>query len=173
MNCEKCKADSSMMPTKVFRFSGCLVAIGVSLLVPSMLALGAATFCAVAGVFSGGSATVQLAEDLKREAISELENIPDLPDAVVSDFTVDGAIDEATLTALKPQQRRQAEAIESSFQAGTAGAALGGTAVAGVSIFGVLATYAAAIPTFIVGLVLVLRRGVWRCVACGYVFDRA
>ena len=173
MDCEKCKATASMSPTKIFRFSGCLVAIGVSLLVPSLMALGMATFCGLGGLFSGGAATVDTVGKLKAETAKELAAIPNIPKSVLDDFEQDGVLEDATLAGLKPAMRERVETIEKGHAAGIAGVALGGTAVAGVSIAGVLVTYVIGIPAFIVGFVLILRKKVWRCAGCGYVFDRA
>lgn len=51
-----------------------------------------------------------------------------------------------------------------------AGAAMIAT---GISWMFALGVYVLMIPTLILGLVLTMRRNVWRCGRCGYVFDRA
>ena len=65
----------------------------------------------------------------------------------------------------------------------TGGAALnseaGSVAATGLTsltaVFGwrfVIATFIAAIPALIIGLLLTRRRSVWRCTQCGYAYDR-
>ena len=172
MNCEKCKTGG-MVATKIPKFSGCLVAIGYTLLIPSILALLAVTAVALLGVFATGSATVEGVNRAKGSAIEQLNEIPDLPPEVVADFEDDGVIDDSVKANLTEDQQRRVDSVVSMYGASIAGTALGGTMAAGIGTAMVVTVYMICIPAFIVGLVLLLKRSVWRCRKCGYVFERA
>lgn len=172
MECDKCSAGV-MRKTKVFRFSGCLVAIGITLLVPSLLALLLATFIAITGTAATGAATVEVAERQKAETIESLSQIEGLPTAVLSDFEDDTIVSEATLSALTPEMRNEVEAVIAAHQLATVGAAAGTGMFAAVGTAVVVLIYVISIPALIVGFVLILRRKVWKCGGCGYIFDRA
>lgn len=102
MNCEKCK-QGVMDATKVSRFSGCLVAIGYTLLIPSILALGVATIMAVMGTFATGKATVDSAERLKNETL--VESSPDRRSSRRSDIGFRGGRNHRGITACQPPAR--------------------------------------------------------------------
>ena len=54
----------------------------------------------------------------------------------------------------------------------TTGAVLGGAMFAGMTLVFVVGVYLAAVPALIAGLILTRNRDVWRCVQCGYAYDR-
>ena len=116
LDCNACKTASSMIATKIARFSDIIRAIGVILLIPSFLGFGFAGL-----VFLS---TVMATSD------------------VMSHAQTDGA---------------------------QAGAAIGSALGIGFSLFvGVISLVGG-----LLGWLLLLKRKVYKCLRCGYVFDRA
>lgn len=170
IDCEKCKVPAAMETRKIFRFSGCLVAIGFSVLVPALCALLSVTFCAILGTVTGGTGAAQVMSETKAESIERLKTAG-LPAASIADFDVDGHFE--TKAGFTPEQLKAAEDAELEYTAAILGAGGAATVMTGMGVAGVIVTYGICIPTFVLGLVLVLRKKVWRCRSCGYVFDRA
>ena len=75
MHSEKCKSGG-IDATKIPRFSGCLVAIGYTLLITSILGILITTFMAVAGTSATGTAAVEGVEQAKARAVEQLREIP-------------------------------------------------------------------------------------------------
>jgi hypothetical protein len=172
MQCDKCH-QGQMHPTKVFRLSGCLVAIGFIILIPCFVLLCFAVLAGVIGTAATGSATITVTERAKQETVVKLQAIEGLPAAVVSDFQLDARISDETFASLTSIQSNEVRRLQSSYDAMISGAALG-TGFA--ALFGgglVIIMFVIAIPGLIVGFVLILRKKVWRCQMCGYIFDRA
>jgi hypothetical protein len=171
IKCEKCQTGA-MAPVKVFRFSGCLVAVGVTVLVPAILGLVVGALLAIFGTVGTATTSSEALSRAKATAARSLREIP-VEETVVDDFFDDAMIREDTLARLSPEKRRRVEAVMDGFHAQVAGAALGTTAAAGVGMGVVVLIYLFSIPAFVLGLVLILRKKVWRCSNCGYVFERA
>jgi hypothetical protein len=105
--------------------------------------------------------------------VGELQGIRGLPAVVVTEFEREGQPREATLKALRPQQRQQVQEALAQYHGAVAGASL--WPVIGALAGGWLAWLLfamPAIPVAIVGLVLTRKRKVGRCSLCGYAFDR-
>ena len=109
----------------------------------------------------------------KAEAVVQLRELEDLPLGIVASFESDASIPEASLRVLESEQRTRVDAILTSYQSAVRSVGLAGTAVTGIGTVGVIFTYIVALPFFIVGLLLTVKKRVWRCQACGYIFDRA
>jgi hypothetical protein len=162
-----------MRPTKVFRLSGCLVAIGFFLLIPCFLLLCFALLLGALGTAATGSASVKVTERAKQDAVTKLRAVEGISPIVVSNFQATGRIYDASLATLEPAQREQVQQIQSSYDAQVAGAAVG-TGFA--ALFGgglILVMFIIAIPGLIIGFLLILRKKVWKCQVCGYIFERA
>ena len=99
MNCEKC-GKGEMVPGKVYRLGGCLVVIGYTLWLPAVLLLILTTIFAFVGTKATGEAFEGQMEKAKVEAIGDLEEIYELPEAVLDDFKDDGTIAPETLDLL-------------------------------------------------------------------------
>lgn len=172
MNCEKCKTGT-MYEAKIPRFSGCLIAIGYSLLVPAILALLLTTGFALFGMFATGQASVEGVGEAKERALESLRAIEGLPGPVITDFYEDGQIEDSNKDSLPPEQRRRVDSILGLYNASVAGTAIGSTMAAGLGAAMVFTVYAVAVPALVVGFVLLLKKNVWMCRRCRYVFDRA
>jgi len=174
MTCEKC-AQGTMAAVKLWRFSGCLVAIGATLLIPAVLSLIGATLLVIVGFVTTATQATRTAAipgQAKAEALMRLRAIP-IDDALVNEFDQNLRINDLALARLAPRERREAENAISTYQTRLAHAGVGAVAIGGLGTVFVVGVYAAAIPAFIVGLVLLLRKKVWKCTECGYIFDRA
>ena len=160
-------------PTKVFRLSGCLAVVGVFLLVPSILLFCFAVLTGVLGTAATGSASVQSRNDDKQKATAEMRAIEGLPSAIVAEFETNRKVAVEMLSALTPAQSNEVMRVQTAFQLKREMT----SAVTGIAaVFGggfVLVMLALSIPGMIVGGILILRKKVWKCPACGYIFDRA
>jgi hypothetical protein len=76
------------------------------------------------------------------------------------------------LAGLSEDQRKALESATSGYAGQLAGAGIGGAAVTGIAGIVMIVAYIVLLPLFIIGLLLTLKKKVWRCPACGYVFDR-
>ena len=149
------------------------MAIGFIVLIPCFLLLCFAILFGALGTAATGSASVTVTEHTKQETVTKLQAIEGLPAAVVTDFEPDGRISDETFATLTPAQSNDVRRLQSAYTAAVAGATVG-TGLA--ALFGgglVIIMFAIAIPGLIVGFLLILRKKVWRCQACGYIFDRA
>jgi hypothetical protein len=171
MSCEKCRG--SMDRTRVRRFSSALVFIGYTVWIPAALFVAGATImtCVIGG--TSVSTAADSAARLKRTGVTALDDIPGLPASVSEAFERTGNVPEAELADLTQTQRARVSAIQASYAAGIGGTAIGTAMATGVSGCGIVAAYLIGVPFFIIGLVLTLKKNVWKCRQCGYIFDRA
>ena len=172
MTCEKCGSDG-MVKTKAFRLGGCLVAAGLALLATSLLAVPLALLLAFAGAKGTTEATSGHMDRAKAQALDRLERIDGLRPEVVAEFRQAGRIREESIQGLPPEQRAKVRDVIIEYGIAMGSAGLAGAAVGGVGTLVVVALLAFGIPGTIVGLLLVRRRKLWRCLGCGYAFERA
>lgn len=171
LTCEKCSGQ--MATDRIRRFSPGLVVIGYTLWIPALLLLLGASACGVLVVGSTTSTAGQQVTEAERTALERLRSIEGLPPAVVGEFERTKRVDQSTLDTLDAAQRGQVEAAVSSYDATLVGSGIGSGMAMGGSMLAVGAAYVLGIPFFIIGLVLTLKKNVWHCGQCGYVFDRA
>lgn len=172
MQCEKCHSQP-MVHAKIFRFSGCLVALGFCILVPSLIFLVFAALMALAGTAVTSEFGAQAEREARSKAASDLRAIPGLPVAVIADFEEDGLIPADRLNSLPSfDVQRSVNRVINAYQASSASAAVGTGAAAVVGGGIVLYFFFASIPALIVGFLLVLRRKVWKCTNCGFFYER-
>jgi hypothetical protein len=151
----------------------CLVASGFALLATSLVAVPLALLLAIAGAKGTSAATAAHLARAKSDAVAHLEGIAGLSPDVVAEFRRDGRIREETIAALPIEQRAPVRQVVIDYgiavgSTGAAGAVVGGLgtlAVVGLLVFG--------IPGAIIGLLLVRGRKLWRCGACGFVFEHS
>ena len=172
MNCEKCNVGE-MEPTKVARFTGCLIGIGYTLLIPAIVAISVATGVTLSGILITGETTSRSAERAKAETANKLRAIRGLPEYIVEDFKRSGEIGQGIRGQLTPMELQEVDLAMASYNASLAGSAIGGTMAAGMGIMMNVAIYATSIPALIMGFVLLMKKKVWRCNGCGYLFERA
>jgi hypothetical protein len=168
---EKCKSGVLHL-TKVRRLSGGLVAIGYTLWVPALLLLLLVTSCGIFTVGAGSSASSKVITQAREETAARLEKVYGLPPAIVTEFRKTGTVSPQTLAGLSEDQRKALESATSGYAGQLAGAGIGGAAVTGIAGIVMIVAYIVLLPLFIIGLLLTLKKKVWRCPACGYVFDR-
>lgn len=170
MQCEKCHGGR-MEDVKIFRLHGCLVAIGFGVLAACVLLLILAVL--VKSRQSAAASAVERAQTrAKAEALSQLRAL-NVPAPVVSDFEPDAGLSGPSWALLSPAQSNEVRRIESEHQLKLDGAA-GVRSAVGIIGGGLFVLFlAVALPGIVIGLLLLLRKKVWRCEACGYFFDRA
>lgn len=170
MQCEKCAGW--MDPVKSFRLSGCLVAAGFALVVSSLLAVALGVLTAIGSTRGTATATAKAADEAKAGAVAKLGRVSGLPPAVINEFRQTATVSEPTITRLPFDQQSEVRRVLVDY--GLAMASSGGASlfVAGLGGFVVLVLFAFGVPGVIVGLLLVRRRKLWRCAACGYGFER-
>lgn len=162
-----------MARAKIRRFSPGLVAIGYTVWIPALLLVLGVTGCAMLMTRSSANTMHELLEKDRARLVTELQAIDGMPEAVVEEARSTGHLKPETISALPERPRRQAERLTGLHGAGITGAAVGTGAVTAVSGCGVVLAYVAGIPLFIIGLVLTMRRSVWKCQACGSIAERA
>ena len=109
----------------------------------------------------------------KQDAIVKLKAIEGIPTSVISDFETNATFQEASLSALTPSQREQVQEVQTSYNAEVAGATIGTGVAATIGGGLMLVMFIITIPGQIIGFLLILRKKVWKCGQCGYVFERA
>jgi hypothetical protein len=172
MTCDKCHAGA-MVQDRIRRFSSGVVVLGYLLWIPAaFLALGA-TSCALFVGASAAKTVVDLSAKQKAETLGQLWAIDGLPKFVSEEFERTSTVSQSTINSLPMRQSAAVAQVMALRDADRAGGAIGTAISGGVSFVLVAIAYAVAVPTFILGLVFTLRRSVWRCGSCGYVFDRA
>ncbi len=170
LTCEKC--GGQVHRAKTFRLSGCLVTIGFAFLVPSFLVLLFVTLGMFGFIGAAGSADHDLAL-AHSGSLSSLERVPGIdPDFLARFRTNPDDIDpqRAFLPDDIAGQVRPILIQYAQTRNRTVLGAAGSVAIGG--IFAIL-TYAVCLPLLIVGLLLTLRKKVWRCASCQSVFNRA
>ena len=93
-------------------------------------------------------------------------------------FAIVGATATGKATADVSHQAKQdaivkLKAIETSYNAEVAGATIGTGVAATIGGGLMLVMFIITIPGQIIGFLLILRKKVWKCGQCGYVFERA
>ncbi len=172
MDCEKC-STAKMFATKIYRLSGCLVAIGYTVLIPAILGLIGLTIVAILGVVGGGASAVAVQQVAQQTYIERLNEIEGITTEATQEFETSGTVSDESMSGMLPSRMEMVSQIVTEYEIELAGAAVGGAMVAGMGITMVIVGYIIGIPTFIVGLVLILRKKVWQCRQCGFVFERA
>jgi|BarGraNGADG00212_1021973.scaffolds.fasta_scaffold00114_7 hypothetical protein len=170
--CEKCHGGT-MTRTKIRRFSPGLVVVGYTVWVPALLLLLGVTGCAVFMTGASGKAMTDQMQKDRATFVSDLQQVEGLPPAALDEARTAGFIKVETIKALPEPLRGRVERLNSARVAGMAGTALGTGAVTAASGCGAVLAYVAGIPLFVLGLVLTMRRSVWRCQACGSISERA
>ena len=162
-----------MESRKLFRLSGCLVASGYGLLVTSVTAGLLAVLLALVGPRATSGAAADHDARAKADAIAALRMSPgDLPSAVYEEFASDGGISDRTLSTLPFDQQSTTRSIMGEYHRKRAASGIATLATAGVGGLSALVLFTFGITAGIVGLLLARRRKVWRCVACGFAFER-
>lgn len=172
MNCARCNS-TQLEPRRIFRLSGCLVALGFFLLAYAGAAIMGGIVLTVAGTAITGVAGKEAMDKARQEGLTRLKQDPDLPPSVVRDFENDGVIDDSEMNKLTPDQRRRVQEIQAQYIVSAGGAAAAVGCVGCLGGLGVIVLFVSSIPALIVGLLLILKKSVWHCVACTSVFDRA
>jgi hypothetical protein len=170
--CEKCH-QGQMQATKIRRFSGGLVFVGYTLWIPALLIMLMTGACTLFSFGVGSSSTMRVADEAKQRATTALHKVHGVTPEMISEFVEKSTLSEAFLRKLNTPDRREVNIILSTYGSSVSGAAFGGTAAAGIGLAFLLVVYIFCIPLFIVGLLLTLKKRVWRCPTCGYVFERA
>lgn len=172
MQCEKCKAGE-MAATAVRRLSSGLVVIGYVLLTMGVLGMGTAGCVAVVGMSSSASVSEESKRQNDEWALEQLGEAG-VSSETLREFRLNGNLHETTIASIEDEdRRRRVEAIISTHSSSAAGSAMGAGIATGIGTAFVLGVGLVSLPLFIVGLLLTLKKNVWRCGACGYVFDRA
>jgi len=172
ISCEKCKTGQ-MGATRVPRFSSTLRVIGFTLWIPAVLFLAGSTVMVCVTTEAGSKAAVEQSTKTRHEGANRLQGIGQMPDSVVEDFREDGRVEETVLVTLSAGQRDAVRREMSSYGAALVRSTLGTGAVGAVGGCGLLALCFVLVPTMIIGFVLTLKKNVWQCGNCGYIFDRA
>jgi hypothetical protein len=89
-----------------------------------------------------------------------------------AEFRQAGRIREETINGLPLDQRRKVRDVVIEYGVAVGSAGIAGAAVGGVGTLVVVGLLAFGIPGTIVGLLLLRRKSLWRCGACGYAFER-
>jgi hypothetical protein len=171
MQCEKC-GSAAMAAAKRFRLSGCLVASGFALVVASLVALAVGLLFVAAAPKGVRNATAAHDARAMSSAIKALEDIPELPDAVARELESTGKVSEATIRRLPFDQQSRVRSTLIDYYGSRVASGTGGAIGAGVGVFLILLLFGFGVPGTIVGLLLVRKRKLWRCGACGFAFDR-
>jgi hypothetical protein len=172
MACEKCNAGT-MFQTKVHRLSGCLVAIGFCLLIPAIGAVLLAGVTMLASIFGGNIAGQSILPLAQSNAVHELSAIKDMPASFVEFFKTNQLNARSHIPDLPPEIQPSATEALDKFEIKRVEVSNFGRGMAlGGGVFSVV-VFVAALPLLIVGFLLVLKKKVWRCKGCGFIFDRA
>jgi hypothetical protein len=176
--CEKCRAGY-MYSAKVNRFSDGLRVIGFTLWIPSLLIMLGATAFYLMAIASTSTATVAGAASEIRPLDDRLEHVAGLSESFI-DRAKDGVIEDADWNLVADDAKERTRAIVAEYEADkaaravmAAGGAAGTAAAIGVGGCGLVLTYLILVPLFIVGLVLLMKKSVWCCANCRYIYDRA
>ena len=171
IQCEKCK-QGQMVQDRIYRMSGCLVAIGYFLVIPGMLLMLGGIGFTFLGIGGAGAATTETFERIKKEVISDF-NKASVPGQVIEEYQKTNKVSQTTINSLSPSEKEKVNRVLMSDSAKKAGAAIGtaGAAVCGGAF--TMMTFIIGLPSFIIGFLLILKRNVWRCPSCNYIFDRA
>jgi hypothetical protein len=171
MVCEKCR--NQMYPTKVRRMSPAVVVLGFCLLIPSLLALIITTGAVVISVAVTTNVTNSLTSESQSNAVVKLQAIDGVPADFVALFKTNDFAARHQLDTLPAAVHDQVKDVVADFEAQrAAGVVAPGAAVVGSGIVMVIAFFCC-LPVLIIGFLLIMKKKVWRCTACGFIFDRA
>ena len=171
MQCEKCH-QAQMVQDRVSRMSGYLVAIGYFLLIPGMLLMLGGIGFTILGVGAGAESTPKVFEDITRKGVEKL-NREGIDSAVIEEYKKGRGLSQTTMSAIPEEKRSKVAHLLQMDEASKAGAAIGTASVAVCGGAFTMMTFLIGLPSFIIGFILILKRNVWRCPTCGYIFDRA
>lgn len=171
IQCEKCK-QGQMVQDRIYRMSGCLVAIGYFLVIPGMLMMLGGIGFTFLGMGAGATATTETFDKIKKEVIADFNKAGVSPQ-VIDEYQRTNRVSQTTINSLSPTEKEKVNRVLMSDSARKAGAAIGtaGAAVCGGAF--TMMTFLIGLPSFIIGFLLILKRNVWRCPSCEYIFDRA
>src|SRR5216684_1660207 len=114
-----------MEDTTIRRYSSGLVLVGFLILVPATLWLVVMGMFVLTTVFATAPRSqADLMKQARRDTVRELQGIRGLPAVVVTEFEREGQPREATLKALRPQQRQQVQEALAQYHGAVAGASL-------------------------------------------------
>jgi hypothetical protein len=101
-----------------------------------------------------------------------LERIPDLPPAVITDFREDGVLEEDVIRQLPFETAQRVRDVMIQYHGSRAASGIAGLTVGGIGAGLVLFLVVVGTVGLVGGLLLVARKNVWCCTACGYAFAR-
>jgi hypothetical protein len=129
---------------------------------------------AACGLLSTGSVVKSVADDsTQNKTLNALEEITGLPTYVVDEYRSSGTVADSTIDRLSSQQQTAVRLAMAGDVGRKAGGALATGITAGASLLSFAIAAVIGVPLLIVGLLLTLRRNVWQCGDCSYIFDRA
>jgi hypothetical protein len=170
MQCEKCSSD--MARKTLFRSSGCLVAVGVALLMASLAAIGLGVAVGLVGPRATREAASASQSGAQAKALAALEAIPNLPEGLAGELKATGTVSEESLQRIPLEDRQRVRRALIDYHGSRAATGVAHGVTAGVGTVFILVLLAFGIPGLVVGLLLLRRRKVWRCVTCGFAFER-
>jgi len=162
-----------MRPTRILRFPGPVVAFGVVLLMLGGLGLLGSVVIGGVTLKSTASTHEDLLATRKAAAARELRQAG-VPEVAITEFFETGSISDINLgVGPDPRDRERVREILRTYESGTAASTAGTAIASGIGLGAAAIAGAVSLPLLLVGALLLLRRSVWRCEACGFVFDRA
>jgi hypothetical protein len=161
-----------MQAARLFRSSGCLLTSGFLVLAVSLGALALACVLVTVGPSSARKVAADREEQVMAKALTAFDQIHSLSPGVVAEFRRDGKVSEETLAQLPYEQRTRVGRVLADHAVSMLGEKTGDVGVAAVGTTVIVALCILGVPGTLVGLLLVRRRRVWRCSACGYAWDR-
>lgn len=157
--CRICDDGELLMKSK-FRLSGCIVAIGFFILIPSLLGV----LVGGVGLVMTGDATVETLEATEEEVRADLRNAG-VPGTYVQQILDLEDLSPEQMKSLNSEQRRAVHEAKLTLTASTAGVGIGAAIAGGASIFYIIAS----LIGVLVGWLLVMRKKVLQCTNCGSV----
>jgi hypothetical protein len=169
--CEKC--CNVMEPSKVRRMSTAVVVLGFCLIIPSFFILGIVLVGSVIGITGSSTFNRSVASDAQSNAIVKLQKIDGVPVSFVELFSTNAQAARRQIDNLPSSARNSVSDVILDYNTHY----VGGAAVTGAAtVFGgliLIITFVVCLPLLIVGFLLIMKKKVWRCTACGFIFDRA
>jgi hypothetical protein len=156
----KCKTCDSgeLHKKKKYRMSGIVVLIGYIILIPSILGiLGGGFMCVAAGAGTTGS-IVLIESDARTDLMAA-----GIPEALTDKIVEMQGLTDTERSSLSVEQLHVVDQVSMEVVAGTAGAGLGG-ALAGGASFAIMVS---SLVGGLLGWLLVMKKKVLQCAACG------
>lgn len=169
ISCEKCHG-AQMQPRQVPRFGDGLRTIGVLLILASIGVLGFSALTVFLAL--GNTQDTDVVAAARRRTADQLLSYRHVPRETVETFERTGHLDRLALQNLTSNERLNVDRIMRDYEHAI-GPQATPAAILGVGGCGFVALCIIFVPAIIVGGLLLRRRSVWWCSACGYVFDRA